>query len=194
VIRALLLWIVSAGNLVLSIERFQHRQRLKCKPPQGDRIKTPSAPVGIAGDYDFQMVLVSHDSIPESHVSGTLRLTATSRNHRSSGDRHITFPFYGSSSIELGKLGEVTVAHPVSSTDPDRPGVQVSYDSRDSTLSMMLGNSYGSRGMATDAGVVLDVRTLTDSEIGGRWDNGARTTAPLFGYYCLSRRTRRAKP
>lgn len=158
-----------------------------CAPPaMGSRraLKLPAR--DLSGQHRVEFVL--DDSVGGSRRSATGQLTlrATAPNRARAPNPKVLIPYYGFTDVDFEKLGRVELAHPVWRSDPDSPGAQVIYNSQDSTLSMVLGNSITNRGVATDVGLYLRVYQLTDSGMTGRWRAASRLPDALSGYFCVS--------
>lgn len=141
-------------------------------------------PRDIAGRY--QLTVVASGGEGTSSVTGELVLDTTSEVPRSASSV-VSYPLGGSSTVDLTKLGPVTLAHSPATSIKGRPGVQARYDSLAATLRLVFGNSKSVRGVQRDAGVYFDVLELSPDGFRGRWTDGGRTSAAPAGYFCATR-------
>lgn len=144
--------------------------------------------MGLAGNYRLVMVA---EGASRTRAFGSLSLwIPDSARQHFTADVHaqnhtsprVVFPLAGSSDINLSRFGAIAVAYPVSSRDPDRPGVQ-----GDSTGTLVLGNAIGHHAFTIDAGVYLHVTHLDADRFDGEWEGAGPVEPSIHGYFCATR-------
>lgn len=143
---------------------------------------TKSVSYPFAGVYNLQVV-ASGKARSEAVVTGELRL------HQAEGREpmHTKLLFLGSSSVELSRLGPVSLMYSPTSTTRDAPGVELVADFVANSYTMVFGNATSGAQTALDAGVYFEIEQVGPNGFEGTWqDGGRRTTAPR-GYFCARR-------
>jgi hypothetical protein len=157
-------------------------------PTSGDPLELSASQVdSLAGTYELT-VIATRGGGPEATVKGTLELwradSAYSRGLLRPTDER-RFPLVGASDVDLRRLAPVTLAHPPSSRDRERPGVEVQQDG-----SMWFGNAFSGTGGTNDAGVAFRRISLTPWGFRGEWIEGGLVVvngAVPGGYFCAVR-------
>ena len=153
-------------------------------PVTGNRSKHRTL---LPGRYRLIVVAIS-DSTPPQQVAGGLLLRSEVRAATTRGGG-ISFPFWGSTDVDLTRLGQSSIAYDPSSNDVRRPGVQILHDADDGSYTMVLGNAATRWRMPrTDSGVYFDVGTSDAHGFSGTWRDGGRSASDLHGYFCAMRR------
>lgn len=158
-----------------------------CKPVAG----TPTASAADTAPATsltgtFKLVAIAQGSKGQrSDAVGTLRLSLLDKSADSVAAR--VSLLQGSSTIDLTRLGPVTLAHAVASVDPRSPGVQGFRHSPQEPYLLSFGNSMTSRGLADDAGVYFQVTEVTAIGFRGTWYDGGRRAPSPHGFFCAYR-------
>ena len=151
----------------------------------------PALVSSLQGKYDFVVVSTNPRFRRDSIDYATLSLTPTPARYRDSPNPAIKTLYFGHSDVDLSRLGHVALAYSPSSTEPERPGVEVDYNSRDSTLDMTFGNAMSTGAHTMDAGVSFNVFRVDSLGFSGRWlDGGLPVAKPghvTQGYFCAFR-------
>lgn len=158
----------------------------KCQPVESPTVSGSqiSPPRGLVGSYELTVV-AQGGATSDSAVTGTLELDSTTAIPAVPNSA-ISLPLSGTSSVDLTRVGPVSLVYSPSSRDPVRPGVQVLYNSATHTYTMIFGNALSPRGTPDDAGVYFDVVRIGPDGFDGRW-NGGRHAAKTRGYFCARR-------
>jgi hypothetical protein len=152
------------------------------KAPSQEFASTQAIPLR-AGWYDLVLVATAGPAVG-GEARGRLNLWVVPQRRRHPENRAITFLYDGATDIDLAKVGSPSVAYPVSSTNRDEPGVEVSYNG--STISLDFGNAWSPTLMRMDQGTLLWVLAMDSTHTRGRWQDGGRALAPASGYFCLT--------
>lgn len=141
---------------------------------------------------EFVMVVVSTTEATtqlsrDTIVRGRLSLHRTPAAYRHPPNRAIDFPFYGQSTLDLARLGPVSLAYSPADSSVERPGVQVSYNTETGSLDLDFGNAFTPHGTYTDSGVIFYVFHVDSAGFSGWWRDGGLLSPPTQGYFCASR-------
>jgi hypothetical protein len=144
---------------------------------------------GWAGEYTIYVIATTGRYSADSMAQGGLSLWVTEPAYAQDkpvrGRRARTYPLSGATDVPLARLAPVSIAIPLSSRDPARPGVQINEG-----RSMVLGGHYGPQFFTMDAGVLFEIDSADAMGFRGRWVEGGRRglhgEIPA-GYFCAFR-------
>ncbi|MDB4913993.1 MAG: hypothetical protein JWM95_1637 [Gemmatimonadetes bacterium] len=88
----------------------------------------------------------------------------------------------GWTDVDIASIPGVALAHPASSSDPKRPGVQMI----DPAI-LTLGNSIGPAAIAFDAGVTFEIVDTTADGFVGHWHGDGLQKQQPYGVFCMRR-------
>jgi hypothetical protein len=145
---------------------------------------------GLEGEFDLTVISTdtghgsaAHDTI----VRGKLSLHSTPPAYRHPPNPAVEFPFYGASTVDLKRLGPVSLSYSPADSSARRPGVQASYGTADRQLDLTFGNAFTLEGSYFDSGVMFYVFSVDSSGFRGRWREGGLIFPPPQGYFCAWR-------
>ncbi len=153
-----------------------------CRVREVDSVWRPGDPLGDAewtGEFLLTLVATSGAN-QDSVASGHLALRPMPHAQQVEGSP-IT-PIYGWTDVDLSRLATLTIADPLASRDPTRPGVLLVYNTVNRSIVLLLGGSQ-----SQDAGVVLFVGYADSSGFSGQWRDGGLRLPIESGHFCAER-------
>jgi hypothetical protein len=144
---------------------------------------------GLAGEYRFHVIATQGRYSTDSLARGRLSLWVTNSRYAQGpprpGQLPQTYPVSGATDIPLARLAPVSIAVPLTSRDPAKPGVQLF-----SGRSMWLGGAMGPEYSILDAGVLFEIDSVAPDGLRGHWVEGGRRALHgqiPAGYFCAFR-------
>ena len=161
-----------------------------CRPVARSVRKWPDAALkGWAGDYRLHVIATQGRYSTDSLARGRLSLWVTDARYAQGpprpGQSPRTYPVSGATDVPLARLAPVSIAVPLTSRDPAKPGVQVN-----SGRSMLLGGQMGPEYMILDAGVLFEIDSVAPDGLRGHWVEAGRRLMHgqlPAGYFCAFR-------
>jgi hypothetical protein len=134
----------------------------------------------------FELTVIATGMKRDSVAIGRLRLQPGGEARQAPAST-ISYPLYGSSSVDLQKFGRVSLAYSPAKESVQQPGVQAMYDARTRTYSLAFGNAVSSLGVERDAGVYFASVDANEQGFRGTWSDGGRLKGAPHGYFCAVR-------
>jgi hypothetical protein len=158
-------------------------------PLRKRRAVDPAVVPNLAGTFDLTVISTNSRFWQDTIVQGELVLRPAPAKYRKFPNPDVEAVYFGTSSVNLRRLGPVNLAHSASSAADTLPGVEVTYSKRDSALALSFGNSMSNGNITLDAGVFFEVFYADSSRMTGRWIDGSANASESLpqGYFCASR-------
>lgn len=137
---------------------------------------------------EFVLVLYVTDHVEQDPVvRGRLHLQRW--NPRISGvdTVHIYWTHWGWSSILLSRIGDIPVGPPVSSHDPQRPGVLAHWDRGREKITLYFGSRTPDYVVTLHAGLLAQVLASDATRFKGKWQAPGYPKPGPSGYFCAWR-------
>ena len=138
----------------------------------------------------YTLTVVATEAYGQDTITrGSLRLwPAPADSRRSRINPNVTYPFYGTSDVNLELLGPVSLLHSPSSTGPDELGVKARYyGAEGGHLELVFGADRVGDWYIVHAGVWFDILQMDSVSFRGTWTDGAPGEQVPKGYFCAWR-------
>lgn len=144
------------------------------------------APSSLIGTFRMTVV-ATNGSRGDTIAYGILHIDTIGALGPVTATSAVSFPLAGYSTVDLAEFGPTSLAHSPASRAPNRPGVQVLWNTSAASLRIVFGNTTTSEGRGIDAGVYFDPSHVSQLGFGGTWVDGGRANPNLGGFYCAER-------